>query len=158
MICVAVLCCGCGFHKAKYISEDEVTSGKYVDGVEYVDLGLSVCWATCNLGAHSPSETGDFYAWGEVRGARSDENFDKSYYDNPVRNAVDDFSGDKRFDAARSCLGKSWRMPTRFEIQELLDKCEWKPARIKLSGYGDQFMVGYKVVLHLSTLWQSILL
>ena len=32
---------------------------------EYVDLGLSVCWATCNIGATKPEEYGDFFAWGE---------------------------------------------------------------------------------------------
>ena len=30
---------------------------------EYVDLGLSVMWATCNVGADNPEEPGDFYAW-----------------------------------------------------------------------------------------------
>ena len=35
-------------------------------GYEYVDLGLSVKWATCNLGANSPDEQGDYYAWGET--------------------------------------------------------------------------------------------
>ena len=37
------------------------------NGYEYVDLGLSVKWATCNLGASSPEELGDKYAWGEVQ-------------------------------------------------------------------------------------------
>ena len=35
-------------------------------GHEYVDLGLSVRWATCNLGASSPEKPGSYYAWGEV--------------------------------------------------------------------------------------------
>ena len=34
--------------------------------VEYVDLGLSVKWATCNLGANAPEEYGDYYAWGDI--------------------------------------------------------------------------------------------
>lgn len=33
---------------------------------EYVDMGLSVMWATCNLGANAPEEVGDYYAWGEI--------------------------------------------------------------------------------------------
>ena len=32
----------------------------------YVDLGLSVKWATCNIGATKPEEYGDYYAWGEL--------------------------------------------------------------------------------------------
>lgn len=35
-------------------------------GMEYVDLGLSVKWATCNLGASNPEEYGDYYAWGDI--------------------------------------------------------------------------------------------
>ena len=33
---------------------------------EYVDLGLSVNWATCNIGADKPEEYGDYFAWGEM--------------------------------------------------------------------------------------------
>lgn len=34
---------------------------------EYVDLGLSVKWATCNIGAHQPEDPGDYFAWGETQ-------------------------------------------------------------------------------------------
>ena len=37
-----------------------------IAGHEYVDLGLSVKWATCNVGATSPSDYGGYYAWGET--------------------------------------------------------------------------------------------
>ena len=40
-------------------------SGEH-NGYKYVDLGLSVLWATCNLGASSPEGYGDYYAWGET--------------------------------------------------------------------------------------------
>lgn len=43
------------------VSEDDPYNGH-----EYVDLGLSVKWATCNLGANSPEDYGDYYAWGET--------------------------------------------------------------------------------------------
>jgi hypothetical protein len=36
------------------------------NGYTYVDLGLSVKWATCNVGAATPEEYGDYFAWGEV--------------------------------------------------------------------------------------------
>ena len=38
----------------------------FVDGHEWVDLGLSVKWATCNVGANAPEEFGNYYAWGET--------------------------------------------------------------------------------------------
>lgn len=41
-------------------------SGNQNNGHEYVDLGLSVKWATCNVGANSPEEFGKYYAWGET--------------------------------------------------------------------------------------------
>ena len=37
------------------------------NGHEYVDLGLSVKWATCNVGATKPEEYGDYFAWGETQ-------------------------------------------------------------------------------------------
>ncbi len=38
------------------------------NGHEYVDLGLpsGTLWATCNIGAESPEECGDYFAWGET--------------------------------------------------------------------------------------------
>ena len=46
-------------------SSQPVSSGS-INGHEWVDLGLSVKWATCNVGASSPSEYGNYYAWGET--------------------------------------------------------------------------------------------
>lgn len=39
---------------------------KYENGHEYIDLGLSVKWATCNVGAYAPEDRGNYYAWGET--------------------------------------------------------------------------------------------
>ena len=36
------------------------------NGYGYVDLGLSVKWATCNVGANNPEDYGDYFAWGET--------------------------------------------------------------------------------------------
>ena len=47
----------------EYFDIDYSTVGNE-NGYEYVDLGLSVKWATCNLGATSPDKIGKFYAWG----------------------------------------------------------------------------------------------
>ena len=92
-----------------------------INGHQWVDLGLSVKWATCNVGATSPSDYGNYYAWGETR--------TKSEYteDNCSTNGVDlgDISGDVRYDAARANWGGTWRLPTQAEMQELIDKCMW---------------------------------
>lgn len=52
---------------SEYVSD--IDSVKFIElnnGYEYVDLGLSVKWATCNVGATAPEEYGDYFAWGET--------------------------------------------------------------------------------------------
>ena len=111
------------------------------NGHDWVDLGLSVKWATCNIGATDPEDYGDFYAWGEITpksefiwenykffiGEDSSENMAFSMYntdvdygtvDNKKRLAIAD-------DAARVNWGGSWRMPMDTELQELMAECVW---------------------------------
>ncbi|MBQ0156683.1 MAG: hypothetical protein KBT22_08950, partial [Bacteroidales bacterium] len=45
-------------------NEEEISDN--IEGHDYVDLGLSVKWATCNIGASKPEEYGDYFAWGET--------------------------------------------------------------------------------------------
>ena len=95
-----------------------------IAGYEYVDLGLSVKWATCNVGASSPSDYGNYYAWGETntkpeyteKNSKTDGN---SSYDH-------DIGGDVSTDAARANWGDKWRLPTKEEFKELMDNCEWE--------------------------------
>ncbi len=93
-----------------------------VNGHEYVDLGLSVKWATCNVGASSPSGYGNYYAWGETT--------TKSEYTtgNSVTRGknMSDISGNSRYDAARANWGGTWRLPTKAEIEELINNCTWE--------------------------------
>ncbi len=103
-----------------------------VNGHEYVDLGLSVKWATCNVGASSVSDYGDYYAWGETE---TKSNYDE---DNSVMLGKDsgDISGNADYDAARANWGGAWRLPTEAEIRELVDKCQWEWTTIEgHSGY-----------------------
>lgn len=109
-----------------------------INGHEYVDLGLSVKWATCNVGAERPSDYGDYFAWGEItpKSEYTEENsvtFNKIMRDTPVRNMLwrsvknqRDISGDSRYDAARANWGGTWRLPTVDEIDEFIEKCECK--------------------------------
>ena len=89
-----------------------------------VDLGLSVKWATCNVGASNPHEYGDYYAWGEttIKPCYFEENY--IYYDGEKYQNLGNISGNAEFDIARIKLGANWRTPTNKEIQELLNNCE----------------------------------
>ena len=106
-----------------------------------VNLGLSVYWATCNLGAADPVEYGDYYAWGEVEPKseyswenyrfREDGNTEadiivSKYNSLDIHGAVDGKTVlEPEDDAAHMRLGGKWRIPTIVEFQELIDSCEW---------------------------------
>ena len=94
-------------------------------GHEYVDLGLSVKWATCNVGATQPHEYGDYFAWGETYTK------DEYYTDNSDTYEIDmeDISGDPDYDAATANWGGSWRLPTQDEMEELVNECTWRWIR-----------------------------
>ena len=91
-------------------------SSRNINGHEYVDLGLSVKWATCNVGAETPDEYGDYYYWGAT------EPWD---YGDPAEE-ITEISGNPEYDAARANWGGSWRLPTLEEIYELTDNCSWE--------------------------------
>ena len=99
----------------------EGNSGGFISGHEYVDLGLSVKWATCNVGASKPEDYGNYYAWGETTTKSSyTESNSKTY-----GKSMGDIAGNSSYDAARANWGGNWRMPTKAELQELIDKCTW---------------------------------
>ena len=91
-----------------------------INGHEYVDLGLSVKWATCNVGASSPSGYGYYYAWGETT-TKSTYTSDNS---KTYGKSMGDIAGNSSYDAARAYWGGSWRLPTNDEFQELINNCE----------------------------------
>ena len=108
---------------------------------EAVDLGLSVKWASCNLGARKPEEYGNYYAWGET--VEKDSYTPKNYKWSPykvgkyIKYCTDSIQGYKGFtdgkkvlepddDAATVNIGKGWRIPTIEEINELRNNCKHK--------------------------------
>ena len=105
------------------------------NGHEYVDLGLpsGLKWATCNVGANSPEDYGNYYAWGEYEPAPNDNYSDEycSTYGLGISQmqaqGYIDSEGNltSSFDAATANWGGDWRMPTRTEIQELQNNCTW---------------------------------
>ena len=100
-----------------------------INGHEYVDLGLSVKWATCNIGAEKPEDYGDYFAWGETK-PKSD--YCEKTYEHCVKKLLfykykyigRDICGTE-YDAARFNWGGSWRLPTKSELDELKNKCVW---------------------------------
>ena len=107
------------------------------NGHDYVDLGLSVKWATCNVGATAPEEYGNYYAWGETTTKETyswatykwcNGSYDTltKYNTSSSYGAVDDKTVlELADDAARANWGGAWRMPTDAEWTELRDNCTW---------------------------------
>ena len=104
---------------------------------EYVDLGLSVKWATCNVGATKPEETGYFFAWGETK-PKAKYNWDTYKWcegsdDTQTKYCTDSYYGivdnktilELSDDAANVNWGGDWRMPTKQEQDELRNECTW---------------------------------
>ena len=92
-----------------------------LNGYKWVDLGLSVKWACCNVGAESPEEYGDYFAWGETS---PKDTYTNGNCKTDGKN-IGDISGNPAYDAATANWGDDWRMPTKAEMQELLNYCTW---------------------------------
>lgn len=129
---------------------------RQVNGHMYVDLGLpsGTLWATCNIGAYSPVEFGDYFAWAETE--------TKDYFDQTMNNYKyfkwDRSSGawikyvsnggtvygvcydddltqlESCDDAATQNWGSDWRMPTEEEVKELFDNCDWSWVTYQYKG------------------------
>lgn len=122
---------------------------------EYVDLGLSVKWATCNVGAQNPEDYGDYFGWGEVipKDSYTWENY--RYYASGHYDSVDDgllfskYTFEESFgktdkknileqmdDAANNQWGGNWRIPTKDEFEELRTNCTWVWTNVNgVNGY-----------------------
>ncbi len=118
----------------KHLEDLNKSIGGYENGHPWVDLGLSVKWATCNIGALFPGNYGDHYAWGET--------IQKSEYtlanSKTTGKNLGDISGNPQYDVARKAWKGKWRMPTSDEFRELDKKCTWQWTNI--NGHD-----GYKV-------------
>jgi len=108
------------------------------NGHDFVNLGLSVMWATCNVGAEKPEDYGDYYAWGETE---TKSNYDWSTYkwcNGSLTKLTKYNSGsytgsvidsktvlDAEDDVAHVKWGGNCRMPTKEEFSELQSNCTW---------------------------------
>ena len=103
---------------------------------EYVDLGLpsGLKWAKCNVGAENETDYGDYFMWGSTisnndtpcdwehapfNGGSS--NYDETYFNSVKDTVCPNGMLTKEYDAASHIMGGDWRMPTKAEIQELID-------------------------------------
>ena len=120
-------------YRGKHPSKPSIISSPsgYENGYGYVELGLSVKWATTNVGASSPTDFGGYYAWGETR-TKSKSSYDWSnYFDTNdsgksfVKYTAKETNLDVSDDAAHVNWGGAWRMPTKAEQDELREKCTW---------------------------------
>ena len=130
-----------------------------------VDLGLSVFWASCNLGASKPTEYGGYYQWAGIEDV-SDTDIWIDWSNCPYHTGSDYYSGWTKYitdssygtvdnktvlesmdDAASVALGGKWRIPTEEEWSELCstDNCSWTWTTIDgVNGYKVQSkMPGY---------------
>ena len=134
---------------------DSISFTKPTTGIEngytWVDLGLSVKWATCNIGATKPEDYGNYYAWGEIKTKDSYtwENYTlaNGSYDALTKYCDNSSYGNNGFtdelttletadDAASQIWGGNWRMPTIDEWRELIDNCTWTwTTKNSVNGY-----------------------
>jgi hypothetical protein len=96
------------------------TTKAYEKAGDAVDLGLSVKWASCNVGASNPEEYGGYYGWADPTGTKTSKNLD----DYPSANPPSNISGTE-YDMARAKWGGNWRLPTETELRELVNSCTW---------------------------------
>ena len=101
-----------------YAQWEEIGLTGMENGYEWVDLGLSVKWATKNVGASEPEYNGSYYAWGETSTKTSYTNSNYYYSNNPSILPASK-------DAANYRWGGNWRMPTKEEAEELMNNCTW---------------------------------
>ena len=92
-----------------------------------IDMGVSVKWASCNLGANKPEGSGNLYAWGEIQPKSSYTLDNYKYYVNGKYSKYNSSDGkivlDLDDDAANNLLKGDWRMPTKEEYEDLKDNC-----------------------------------
>ena len=136
-------------------SKSNTPSSEY-ENPDFVDLGLSVKWAKCNLGAENSYDRGTYYRWGDTEGFNVDAktgtlpftwdtcpfvdngdttSFTKYNYKYAYGTVDYKYTLDPADDAA-TCTNSSWRMPTHTEFRELIDNATWTSTALEgINGY-----------------------
>lgn len=107
--------------------EERLTPSGEINGHPFVDLGLPTLWATSNLGADTPEECGEYYAWGEVSPKKKYSSRNSITYDRdiPELTGEDSYSitWNVKFDAAQKNWGGQWHLPGKSDFDELIENC-----------------------------------
>ena len=114
------------------VANNKSSNSEETEIPDYVDLALpsGLLWATTNLGAKRPEETGYYYAWGETTPNKS--LYDATTYTDPN---VSNISGTE-YDAAYTTSGGECRIPTYDEFLELMNYCTWEYTQVNsINGY-----------------------
>ena len=140
---------------SKYIGIGAINNTQVWNAIEYVDLGLSVRWAKCNIGASTPEGYGYYYAWGETE-PKDQYNWSTYKWCNGSYNTLSKYNSYSRYgtvdnkstldiedDVAHVKFGGSWRIPMTTELDELLSNCTWTWCDSGNSEFGG--IAGYKV-------------
>ena len=104
---------------------------------DFVELGLSVRWARCNVGAFNPTDVGYYFAWGETSPKKefslssyklckgSDNTITRYCYDSSYgyNGYTDNWTRLSLSDDAAGQMSGDWRMPTKEEYEELISNC-----------------------------------
>ncbi len=164
----SLLLCGAMLVSFSACEQNNEVNGEGGGSHEYVDLGLpsGTLWATCNVGATAPEQSGNYFAWGETKTKQSYSytnykwyNWDegREYFDITKYLEDDcDAEGDVDHlttltledDAAHVNWGGDWRMPTSDELKELIDKCEWQWTTLNgIYGYNVKGETGKSIFL-----------
>lgn len=124
-------------------NQEPTVSGQ-IGGHSYVDMGLNVKWATCNVGATKPTEYGTFFAWGETSPKEVYDMDSYKWYDSTMSSTVSSYERfskyvsdsfnpnkdnktvlEKEDDAAASNWGGDWCMPSLSDVNDLMNNCYW---------------------------------
>lgn len=113
-------------------NNDDINDFSRNNRIEAVDLGLSVKWASANLGASNPWDIGYLYHWGETEPSNNNtvENESSNKDEENPQHIDKDISGTE-YDAARHLLGGKWRMPTEDEAYELFTLCDFQASQLE---------------------------
>ena len=134
---------------AKKIEKLKAAAG-IEDSVEYVDLGLPSgnLWAKCNLGASSPEQYGDYYAWGETKPKQEYTYPNHKWYKEGApslgftkyNNEDGKLTLEDEDDAVIQNLGKGWRTPSLADFRELTNQKYTTIEKTTLNG-----VAGYQI-------------
>lgn len=124
------------------------------EGIYAVDMGLSLLWASCNIGASTPWDYGNYYAWGEIATKEyyswdtyqwgPDYYYITKYNVDPSRGIVDNKTQlDPSDDVAQVLLGDKWRIPSKADFEELIATMDQKKYQWELKSM--KGVIGWEV-------------